>query len=49
MIHHVAPGKKFFERGNGPQGEMWTKILTDDDGPYLELMTGACSVMHGFK
>ena len=41
--HHVAPGKKFFEWGNGPQGEMWTKILTDDDGPYLELMAGAWS------
>ena len=41
--HHVAPGKKFFEWGNGPQGESWTKILTDDDGPYLELMAGAWS------
>ncbi len=41
--HHVAPGKKFFEWGNGPEGEMWTKILTDDDGPYLELMAGAWS------
>ena len=41
--HHVVPGKKFFEWGNGPQGEMWTKILTDADGPYLELMAGAWS------
>lgn len=41
--HYVAPGKKFFEWGNGPEGEMWTKILTDDDGPYLELMAGAWS------
>ena len=41
--HHVAPGKKFFEWGNGPEGEMWTKILTDEDGPYLELMAGAWS------
>jgi tetratricopeptide (TPR) repeat protein len=40
---HVVPGKKFFEWGNGPEGEMWTKILTDEDGPYLELMAGAWS------
>jgi len=41
--HHVVPGKKFFEWGNGAEGEMWTKILTDADGPYLELMAGAWS------
>ncbi|MCL5742972.1 MAG: DUF5107 domain-containing protein [Acidobacteria bacterium] len=41
--HHVAPGKKFFEWGNGPEGESWSKILTDEDGPYLELMAGAWS------
>jgi tetratricopeptide (TPR) repeat protein len=41
--HQVVPGKKFFEWGNGPEGETWTKILTDDDGPYLELMAGAWS------
>jgi tetratricopeptide (TPR) repeat protein len=41
--HHVAPGKKFFEWGNGSEGEMWSKILTDEDGPYLELMAGAWS------
>jgi tetratricopeptide (TPR) repeat protein len=41
--HHVAPGKKFFEWGNGPEGRMWEKLLTDSDGPYLELMAGAWS------
>lgn len=41
--HHVSPGKKFFEWGNGPEGEMWTKILSDEDGPYLELMAGSYS------
>ena len=39
----MAPGKKFFEWGNGPEGEMWERILTDTDGPYLELMAGAFS------
>jgi len=41
--HHIVPGKKFFEWGSGPQGQMWDKILTDTDGPYLELMVGAYS------
>ncbi len=41
--HHVVPGKKFWTWGNGPRGRMWDKILTDDDGPYIELMAGAYS------
>ena len=41
--HHVVPGKKFFEWGVGPEGQMWSRILTDADGPYLELMAGAYS------
>ncbi|MFI5380109.1 MAG: DUF5107 domain-containing protein [Tepidisphaerales bacterium] len=41
--HHIAPGKKFFEWGNGNEGLLWDKILTDTDGPYLELMAGGYS------
>jgi tetratricopeptide (TPR) repeat protein len=41
--HHTVPGKKFFEFANGTEGFMWDKILTDKDGPYLELMSGAYS------
>jgi tetratricopeptide (TPR) repeat protein len=40
---HLAPGKKFFTFGGGDQGKMWDKMLTDTDGPYLELMAGAYS------
>ncbi|MDZ7345153.1 MAG: DUF5107 domain-containing protein, partial [candidate division KSB1 bacterium] len=40
---HLAPGKKFFTFGCGEEGKMWDKILTDADGPYLELMAGAYS------
>ncbi|MBN1466978.1 DUF5107 domain-containing protein, partial [candidate division KSB1 bacterium] len=40
---HVAPGKKFFTFGCGDEGRMWDKMLTDADGPYLELMAGAYS------
>ncbi len=41
--HHVAPGKKLWTWGTGPRGKAWDKILTDDDGPYIELMVGAYS------
>lgn len=40
---HQVPGKKFFLWGNTPHGRMWDKILSDNDGPYLELMVGAYS------
>ena len=38
--HHIVAGKKFFTWG---VGNIWDKILTDDDGPYLEIMVGAYS------
>jgi tetratricopeptide (TPR) repeat protein len=41
--HHVAPGKKLWTWGTGPRGRTWDKILTDEDGPYIELMVGAYS------
>lgn len=40
---HQVPGKKFFLWGNNPNGHMWNKILSDNDGHYLELMVGAFS------
>lgn len=41
--HNVVTGKKFFLWGNNPSGRMWDKMLSDNDGPYLELMVGALS------
>ncbi len=41
--HHLVPGKKFWTWGNGPRGRLWDHILTDTDGPYIELMVGAYS------
>jgi len=41
--HRSVPGKKFFTFGSGPRGQAWDRILTDEDGPYLELMAGAYS------
>ena len=41
--HHIVPGKKLWNWGPNPRGSMWDQILTDEDGPYLELMVGAYS------
>jgi len=41
--HHIVPGKKFWTWGTGERGQMWEKILTEKDGPYIELMVGAYS------
>lgn len=38
--HRVAPGKKQWTWGNAPFGWAWDRNLTDDDGPYVELMAG---------
>ena len=39
--HHLAPGKKQWTWGNGDFGRAWERQLTDEDGPYIELMCGA--------
>ena len=41
--HNTVPGKKLWTWGTGSEGRAWDKILTDSDGPYLELMIGAWS------
>lgn len=38
--HHVSPGKKQWTWGCGEFGKAWDRNLTDEDGPYIELMTG---------
>jgi tetratricopeptide (TPR) repeat protein len=38
--HHISPGKKQWTWGNGDFGQAWDRHLTDNDGPYIELMTG---------
>ncbi|MDE6588380.1 MAG: DUF5107 domain-containing protein [Paramuribaculum sp.] len=44
MLHvasrHVSPGKKQWTWGNGDFGQAWDRNLTDNDGPYIELMAG---------
>jgi tetratricopeptide (TPR) repeat protein len=38
--HHIAPGKKQWTWGNHEFGYAWDQNLTEEDGPYVELMAG---------
>jgi tetratricopeptide (TPR) repeat protein len=38
--HHIAPGKKQWTWGNHEFGYAWDRSLTENDGPYIELMAG---------
>lgn len=38
--HHVCTGKKQWTWGHGEFGKAWDRNLTDEDGPYIELMAG---------
>jgi len=38
--HHISPGKKQWTWGNHEFGYAWDSNLTDQDGPYIELMAG---------
>ena len=38
--HNVSTGKKQWTWGNCDFGTAWDRNLTDEDGPYIELMTG---------
>jgi len=38
--HRISPGKKQWTWGYSDFGKAWDRNLTDEDGPYIELMTG---------
>lgn len=38
--NNISPGKKQWTWGHGDFGQAWDRNLTDEDGPYIELMTG---------
>lgn len=38
--HHISPGKKQWTWGNQEFGYAWDRNLTEEDGPYIELMAG---------
>lgn len=44
-VAHIAPwykirGKKFFTWGTGDDGLIWTEMLSDSAGPYIEVQAG---------
>ena len=40
---NIIIGKKLWTWGTTPRADMWEQILSDEDGPYIEIMTGAYS------
>jgi Flp pilus assembly protein TadD len=38
--HHISPGKKQWTWGHSDFGKAWDRNLTDEDGPYIEIMCG---------
>ncbi len=41
--HNIVKGAKLWEWGSGPRGQATEARLTDNDGPYVEIMVGAFS------
>ncbi|MBN1952240.1 MAG: DUF5107 domain-containing protein [Bacteroidales bacterium] len=41
--HHIVKGAKLWQWGSGPRGQATEARLTENSGPYVELMTGAYS------
>lgn len=41
--HHVTKGAKLWEWGSGPSGQATEALLTENAGPYAELMVGSYS------
>jgi tetratricopeptide (TPR) repeat protein len=41
--HNIVKGSKLWEWGSGPAGQATEAVLTEKDGPYVEIMVGAFS------
>ena len=41
--HNIVKGAKLWEWGSGPRGQATEAVLTEKDGPYVEIMVGAFS------
>ena len=41
--HNIVKGAKLWEWGSGPAGQATEGLLTENDGPYVEIMVGAFS------
>ncbi len=53
LVHHAnyhdVPGKKLWTWGHKEQGEVWNNILTDNDGPYVEVQSGSVETQEEFR
>lgn len=47
--YQEMPGKKLWSWGNKEQGRIWNKILTDNDGPYVEVQSGNVETQNEFR
>ena len=46
---YLLQGKKFFTWGVAESGKMWTKHLTDEDGPYCEVQAGFLQTQYEYE
>jgi len=46
---YLLQGKKFFTWGTAESGKMWTKHLTDEDGPYCEVQAGFLQTQYEYE
>ena len=46
---YLLKGKKFFTWGISGSGDMWTKHLTDYDGPYCEVQAGFLETQYEYE
>ncbi len=46
---HILPGKKLFTWGAGDRGRVWSEMLSDDDGPYIEIQAGSHETQSEFS
>ncbi|MBI2505004.1 MAG: tetratricopeptide repeat protein [Candidatus Latescibacteria bacterium] len=47
--HHQVTGRKYFTWGHAGDGLVWQHILSDEDGPYIEIQSGPFPTQSIFK
>ncbi|HZG76895.1 MAG TPA: DUF5107 domain-containing protein [Paenibacillus sp.] len=47
--HREVPGKKYWAWGRAGLGTRWQRLLTDDDGPYIEHQAGDVETQNEYR
>lgn len=47
--HREVPGKKFWSWGQSELGLLWNRVLTDEDGPYMEHQAGNIETQYEYR